>query len=233
MLKKSNVKKPDRVILFEIGIIIALLFVNYGLNISYQSDFEVNPVPTEPPIDAWVIQSHRIPVVVEEEKPVDKVKKIIELASVFDPAALIKQVDHLINPKELLKAPSLPSNFKMIQPLVIKTSPDTSNKIITFSSVMPEFPGGKDALYEYIIENFEIPEIIYETHNKVSLVVEFVVRKNGKVSDFKVIETSAPGMGTERSAKKLYENMPTWSPGVHNGREANVRLVQPITIQIY
>ena len=36
MTHQNNRKNLDRVILFEIGIIIALLFVNYALNLSYE-----------------------------------------------------------------------------------------------------------------------------------------------------------------------------------------------------
>ena len=35
MTQKNHRKNPDRIILFEIGIIIALLLVNYVLNITY------------------------------------------------------------------------------------------------------------------------------------------------------------------------------------------------------
>ncbi len=49
MHPKTNVKKPDRVVLFEVGIILALLFVNYALNISYSTKTVIG----DPPIDIF------------------------------------------------------------------------------------------------------------------------------------------------------------------------------------
>ena len=67
MQKKTNVKKPDRVILFEIGIIVALLFVNLMLNIEYKTRtlLEIQPESAD---DSWEIQSHKAIEIIEDKE---------------------------------------------------------------------------------------------------------------------------------------------------------------------
>ena len=74
--------------------------------------------------------------------------------------------------------------------------------------------------------------MVYEFTDKVSLVVEFTISKSGQVSDFKILQCSYPGLGTEKAAKDLYLKMPKWEAGVNKGHKTNVRLTQPIQIQI-
>lgn len=230
MQAKTNVKKPDRIILFEIGVILALLFVNYALNISYNT----KGVVADPPIDIFedtVFVYHPPPVYTPPlEIPKAEVKPQQEAS--FDPASIIKTFTNLFEPKETaVAAPSLPI-VGPIAPIVTTPAPDTSNIVERFVDQMPAFPGGVSALNKYIRDNFDIPEMVYEFTDEVNLVVEFTVSKSGQVSDFKVIKCSYPGLGTEKAAKLLYLNMPQWEAGVNKGHKTNVRLTQPIKIQI-
>ena len=231
MQPKSNVKKPDRIILFEVGIILALLFVNYALNISYSTKI----VTVEPPIDIFdepmYVYTPPKPYTPPKEQPPKRVAKPQQQAS-FDPLSIIKTFTDLFEPKETVIAlPTLPVVGKMAT-IVATPAPDTSNKVEYFVNQMPEFPGGENALNKYIRDNFDIPNMVYEFTDKVSLVVEFTISKSGQVSDFKILKCSYPGLGTEKAAKDLYLKMPKWEAGVNKGHKTNVRLTQPIQIQI-
>ena len=231
MQPKTNVKKPDRIILFEVGIILALLFVNYALNISYST----KTVIVDPPIDIFddtvYVYTPPQPYTPPEYQPPKPVTKIEQQAS-FDPLSIIKTFTDLFEPKETVIAlPTLPVVGKMAT-IVATPAPDTSNKVEYFVDQMPEFPGGENALNKYIRDNFDIPNMVYEFTDKVSLVVEFTISKSGQVSDFKILQCSYPGLGTEKAAKDLYLKMPKWEAGVNKGHKTNVRLTQPIQIQI-
>lgn len=231
MQKKTNVKQPDRIILLEIGTILALLFVNFLLNIQYGTTEKSSNVDIKSE-EVWEILSHQeIQPIEESKKEVPKQK--IEEAIVFDPSAFIKQVDDLFKMDATVIKPNPPEGLSFIKPLVIKSSPDTSNMIEDFPEIRPEFPGGEKALREYIVDNFRIPDIVMETQDKVQMVVEFVVDKNGQVSNFKVLKNSFPNYQAEHAAEVLYKNMPKWEPGSNQGKATNVRLRQPITISIH
>ncbi|MDA8885985.1 energy transducer TonB [Bacteroidia bacterium] len=231
MQNKTNRTCPDRIILFEIGIILALLFVNFGLNITYGSDAILDSSSESDDDGEWYVMG-----AIEEppkETPVEeKREKKVELASIFDPTALIKQVENIFDVKEAIIAPDIIGKLGPISPIVVKQRIDSSTKIVDFPDIQAEFPGGERALNKYIVDNLVIPDIVLEIGEDVNIIVEFVVDKRGNLSDFKVLKNSNPGLGTEREAKKLYMNMPKWTPGKNQGKPANVRLRQPIKIRI-
>ena len=229
MQKKSNRTRPDRIILFEVGIILALLFVNYTLKISYGGtiipddpiDNTIDPPFTYNPADEQEV--------IEPEKQIKK-----ETASIFNPIAVIKPIiDDLFKPDLSVIAPPTVPKIGVIKPILIKTSIDTTTKIVDFPDEQPTFPGGQKAMFAYILDNYKIPEIVYETTDQVKLVVEFVIGKDGQVTDFKILKSSNPGLGTEQEAKRVYTKMPAWTPGKNKGKNASVRLRQPLIINVY
>ena len=160
-----------------------------------------------------------------------EVKKIE--AILFDPSAAIKFVKHIFDVPELKMAPSNNSIPKPIALLPTISTIDTSIIMDNIADVMPEFPGGDEALGKYIRDHYVITNQMYEYAKEVNLVLEFVVDRNGNISDIQVLKCSLPGLGAEQAAIKMYKNMPKWTPAEHRGRPANIRLKQPIKIQIY
>jgi len=230
MQPKTNIKKPDRIILFEVGLIVALLFVNWALNLQYKTDIACH-FPTEDDIlyDSAYIYT---PFIEPIEKP-DPPKQKIEEASVFDIRAIIKQVDNLFDVKDqkIVEPSFAPPG--LIAPIVVKERIDSSTIVHDFVDKMPTFPGGENELRKFIVQNFDIPDIVYDYGNEFKINVEFVIDKNGEVSDFKILNCSRPGFGLETEAKRIYTKMPKWEPGVNSGKKVKVRLRQPIKIQIY
>ena len=70
-----------------------------------------------------------------------------------------------------------------IKPVVVNPVVEPSNEVITFADKMPEFPGGKEALNEFIIRNFDIPDRLYDFASDVTVDVEFIIDENGNVID--------------------------------------------------
>ena len=231
MQAKTNIKKPDRIILFEIGVILALLFVNWALNFQYSTNtvtdydtpetllydsaYTYNP-PSEPEL------------IIEPDPP----KPQLSEASIFNPIAIIRQVDDIFKTRDEIIAPITPPGPGLIKPIVVNPVAKPSNEVITFADKMPEFPGGEEALNKFIVDHFDIPNPLYEFAEDVTVVVEFIIDKNGEVTDIKILRCDRPGFGVESEAKSIYANMPKWEAGMNNGQKARVRMRQPIKIQI-
>lgn len=231
MQPKTNRKKPDRIILFEIGLIVALLFVNYMLNFQYRIEL---PKPKVSFIDPFDDTAYQIGAIIEpqlEQKKEPRKKEIVE-ASSFDVRAIIKQVDQLFEINDQKIAPPTLPLPGTIAPIQIPSVMQPSKDVVNFADVMPQFPGGDEALNRFIRDHFDIPAIIIDNEYKVALVVEFIIDENGKVTDFKILKCSSPGMGLEEAAAATYRAMPIWTPGEHRGGRAKVRLRQPINVLI-
>jgi protein TonB len=82
--------------------------------------------------------------------------------------------------------------------------------------VKPEFPGG--------IEKFHL----YSQKIKGKVFVSFIIEKNGKLSDIKVIRDI--GYGTKEIVEKFLKNSPNWKPGKLNGKTVRCYYSIPITI---
>jgi protein TonB len=229
MTQKNHRKNPDRIILFEIGIIIALLLVNYVLNITY-----VTVLPTST-MDENILEDKPFQLVEInepiEESPREK-NKPKEIANLFNPRSMIKQVDDLFN---LNITPSIPQTIPLlgkINPIVVQPIIDSATLVRDWADQMPEFPGGENALNNYIIDRFKIPDIILEITNSVEIVTQFIIDENGNIDHIEILHCSKPGFGVEEEVLDIYGNMPKWSPGKSKGKASKVRMKQPIKIKI-
>ena len=101
----------------------------------------------------------------------------------------------------------------------------STNRDDTFIVVdqMPEYPGGNEALQEYISLNLKYPAL-KEVSGKVF--VSFVVDKKGKVTDVKVKNDVDAALAKE--AVRLVKAMPLWTPGKLEGKAVNVQMNLPI-----
>lgn len=230
-MKKTNRKAPDRIILFEIGIILALLAVNFVLEMGYQSSFTIPDEQEDLFYDTAYVYTEPLPEPKTEPEKQEQVKQAE--AIFFNPTAAIKFVQQIFDVPDLIMAP--PSNTipKPIPFIPTKPAIDSSFIMDNIADVMPQFPGGSNALGNYIRDNYRITDRMYDYAKEVELVLQFVINRNGDISDIQVLKCSHPGLGAEQEAIRMYKSMPKWQPAQHHGRPANIRLKQPIKIQIY
>ena len=89
-----------------------------------------------------------------------------------------------------------------------------------------DFPGGMDSLKRYLAANLKYP-----TDREVNGVVltEFVVDKNGKVSDVTILKGLDPE--TDEMVKQVLLAMPPWSPGKAEGKPRKNTFQLPITFK--
>lgn len=91
--------------------------------------------------------------------------------------------------------------------------------------VMPEFPGGIKKFLTYVGNNFEKPEI----DETVTILMSFVIEKDGSMTDIKVLRN--PGYGLDKEAIRVLKAQKTkWKPGVKNGQPVRVLYTLPIRV---
>lgn len=95
--------------------------------------------------------------------------------------------------------------------------------------VQPEYPGGMKAFYDYVNNNFRIPDVDRDMTAKIYL--SFVIEKDGSMSNIKVLRDPGYGMGKE-AIRVLQSMKKKWSPGVQNGKNVRASFTLPITINI-
>ena len=107
---------------------------------------------------------------------------------------------------------------------------DEPNKRFEHVEQMPQFPGGEAELMKYISNNIKYPPIAAENGIEGRVVVRFVVEKNGKVSDINILRSVDPSL--DKEAARVIRSMPTWIPGMQNGRNVAVYYTLPVLFKL-
>jgi len=104
---------------------------------------------------------------------------------------------------------------------------DKQDKIFTVVEQNPEFPGGYAAMMKYLNENINYPTIASENGIKGRVTLQFVVNKEGIISQVKIVKGVDPSL--DKEAVRVVESMPKWIPGKQNGKPVNVWFTLPVS----
>lgn len=121
-----------------------------------------------------------------------------------------------------------------------KTTEETSTVEVTTSNTeevystadeMPEFPGGMGELMTYLGSNIQYPSKAKENHWEGSAVCQFVIEKDGSISNAEIIQSSGFQL-LDIEAMRVILNMPNWTSGKQNGDSVRVKFALPITFKL-
>lgn len=91
--------------------------------------------------------------------------------------------------------------------------------------VKPSFPGGENALIEYIVKNFHYPQTCEVFGGKV--IVQFTVTRTGDVTDIKIVRSVHPEIDEE--VVRVCKTFPRFIPGSYRGEVQDMPYILPIT----
>ena len=95
---------------------------------------------------------------------------------------------------------------------------------------MPSFPGGTQKLKEFIEKNLRYPKELEESCVQGRVIVRFIVERNGKLSNVKVVKSVHPVL--DKEALRIVKLMPRWIPGRQNGITVRVKCYIPIIFRL-
>ena len=94
----------------------------------------------------------------------------------------------------------------------------------------PSFPGGDEALMQYLADNVRYPENAAEMGIEGVVTVEFTVKADGSIADAKIVRMVDPDL--EEEALRLVNSMPRWTPASDNGTPTEARYSLPIKFRL-
>jgi TonB family protein len=121
----------------------------------------------------------------------------------------------------------LPINYKIVE-LPPPPPIDTFQRVTL--ERMPAFPGGEEALMNFISTNLRYPQ--YAIHHNIygRVFVRFVVEPDGTVSNVEVLR--GIGGGCDEEAVRVAKMMPDWIPGEAFGEKVRVSYLLPINFRL-
>ena len=95
---------------------------------------------------------------------------------------------------------------------------------------MPEYPGGMGECYKFFSQNIKYPTAASKAGIQGKVIVEFLVEKDGSITDITVKQGVNPELNAE--AMRVVGLMPKWKPGEQRGKPVSVRYTMPIAFSL-
>ncbi|MBE6292793.1 MAG: M56 family metallopeptidase [Bacteroidales bacterium] len=106
----------------------------------------------------------------------------------------------------------------------------TGEEIFNVVEQMPEYPGGMGELMKFLQRNVRYPKEAQEQGKQGRVVVQFVVEKDGSITDAEIAKSVDPQLDAE--ALRVVNAMPNWTPGKQRGKEVRTRFTVPVTFRL-
>jgi|1048.fasta_scaffold09386_3 protein TonB len=97
-------------------------------------------------------------------------------------------------------------------------------------NTQPEFPGGLTAMNDYIATTMKYPKRAIENAVQGTVLVSFIVEKDGSLTDIQVVRDIGSNCGKE--AIRLVEGMPKWTPGAIDGKAVRTKITTPFKFKL-
>lgn len=117
------------------------------------------------------------------------------------------------------KVPDIPGDTDPAKPEVDKITPNH------FADVMPNYPGGMQALKKFLEKNLKNPQDIEEGQN-IKVKIRFIVGYDGNLKGFETIQDG--GLIFNNEVIRVLKKMPQWIPGKTKGQNVSVYYTIPV-----
>lgn len=243
-LRKQNARNTNRSLIIAASIFVFLLslptIVNWAKGFIPKADDKVNitdvklipppPIaevkPPAPPIQHQVRAQHdmitfpppivRPDVEARQDPPNDKALEIADPGPKTlkgDPNASVA-IDEPVGPKDVAGV----------------TEAGDDKTIFVGVEVQPKFPGGEAAFSKFLSDHIRYPPVAKENNVQGRVFIQFVVEKDGSLTDLKVIKEPGSGLGDE--AARVLKMTPHWTPGIQNGKPVRVQFTVPVNFTL-
>ena len=153
----------------------------------------------------------------EDEIKLDEVEKSKDAVGAFTVEGNDEVGGEVLKAKEDIAPPPEPEKPK-----------EEDTKVFDVVEQMPSFPGGN--VMAWLSQNLKYPVIAAENGVQGRVVVQFVVEKDGSVSDVHAVKKVDPSL--DKEAERVVKSMPKWIPGKQNGSPVRVKYTLPVTFKL-
>ena len=147
-------------------------------------------------------------------------------------AALAEHAQHIGSEEPLKINIKRPASIDEIQIVGYNSAPKTEEQGEIFQVVeeQPMFPGGMEEMMKFLQQNIKYPTEAQEQGKQGRVIVQFVVNKDGSISNDSVVRSVDPLLDAE--ALRVVRSMPNWKPGKQRGKEVRVRFTLPVSFRL-
>ena len=117
-------------------------------------------------------------------------------------------------------------------PISLVDADTTDDNPLNFQVVeqLPEFPGGMTEFVKWLTKNLKYPTTAQRLKRQGTVLVSFIINKDGSTSDYKVVKSAHADFDLE--ALRVLKKMPKWKPGEDKGKPCRTYFCIPIVFKL-
>ncbi len=148
----------------------------------------------------------------------------------------VKNQEDVLNNEAAVGAVDITEGTNDLNKIAIKeeviAAPVVEDEPVSIAMVeqKPEFAGGEAAMYKWLGDNIVYPAVAAEEGVQGRVVVEFVVGKDGSITNVRVVRPRHPAL--DKEAVRVIKAMPKWIPGRNNGQPVKVTYTLPVSFKL-
>ena len=146
------------------------------------------------------------------------------------PTETLDEVKSILRKKGLLNIKYIDPSVDGVNEIKPEIIPDSDGDVIFEMAEVPEFPGGPDALLEFMRKNIKYPAEAREKDIQGRVLVTFIVNKDGSLTEPEVVKSVDPLLDAE--ALRLISVMPNWKPGTQRGKPVRTKYTLPVNFRL-
>lgn len=214
---------------FNIGLIVSLSLCIAAFEWKTYDDFVVDlPHSTTQSEDPLLI-----PITAHEQQPLEppKPKELENIKEVDNNTLVDTEIEKLlddmpeIETTHVVIAPTMPAGTEGV------FKEDTEEILSPYALEQQPAPvGGMEAFYKYLSRNLKYPDSARRMGISGKVFVQFVVDKDGSLSDVEILK--GIGSGCDEEAVRVVKTAPKWNPGKQRSRPVRVRMSIPIVFKM-
>jgi len=102
--------------------------------------------------------------------------------------------------------------------------------IYNIVDTLPSYPGGNEGWQKYLKKNLKFPRYAWKEEVEADVVMDFIVRKDGTLTD--IHHVTIVGYGFEEEATRLLKTCGKWNPAKKNGKTVDYHAQLPIVFKL-
>ena len=114
------------------------------------------------------------------------------------------------------------------QPQPVTISDDEKHEAVRYAEIFPEYPGGQKQMYKDIYLCLVYPEAEKVSGITGKVFVDFVVEKNGEVSEVRVVREVSGHPDFSAAAIEAVRKLKIFKPAYTDNKEVRLRMTIPV-----
>lgn len=219
--EKADLTKKS-FLFFSIGLVVTLLLAIMAFSYRVYEDITVVDLSNKDAAEEEILE---VPPTEQLPPPPPKIQQP-QIIEVPDEKKIEEEIE--INMDTEVQEDTKVEEIK-IQPVVEEEKEDV-NQIFLVVEETAAPQGGMPAFYEYVGKKMKYPAQARRMGVEGKVFVEFVIERDGSITDVKAIK--GIGAGCDEEAVRVVESAPKWKPGKQRGKPVRQRMVLPISFKL-